>query len=142
MTTMRLNLAHARALAEGGPGLAGPTGARARGKICRRELDKRGGLALKGRMSSIAPGENGGAGRSLETLQRRLKAMEQRCSDLSGELGAQEQEFVERKMSGAASKRAFERYEALRDRYWAAETRRVQLRGLVAERSRPGDDLP
>lgn len=138
----RVALAWAVALAEGGPGLAGPTGARAKGRLGRRELDKPSGLALNGRMSSIGSAENGGAGRSLEALKRRLKAMEQRCSDLAGELGTQEQEFGERKMSGAASRRAFARYEALRDRSWAAETRRGQLRGLIAERSNAGEDLP
>jgi hypothetical protein len=122
--------------------LASPTGARAKGSFGRRELDKRGGLALNRQMSSRASGANGAAGRRLEALKRRLKALEQRCTELAGELGAQEQEFVERKLGRAAATRAFARYETLRDRYWAAETRRVQLRGRLAERLRPGDDLP
>lgn len=85
---------------------------------------------------------SGGAGRSVKALKRELRALAKRCEKLWGELGAQEQEYVERKLSRAPAQRAFARYEILRDRYWAAETRRVQLRGLVAERCAPGDDLP
>jgi hypothetical protein len=84
----------------------------------------------------------GSAGRSLKALRRELAALEKRCTKLWAEMGAQEQEYVERKMCRAAATGAFKRYEALRDRYWVAEARRVQLRGLIAERSKPGDDLP
>jgi hypothetical protein len=104
-----------------------------------RWLDKPSGLAKKAGMISIG---SGGAGRSVKALKRELRALGKRCEKLWGELGAQEQEYVERKLSRAPAGRAFERYEILRDRYWAAETRRVQLRGLVAERGAPGDDLP
>jgi hypothetical protein len=45
-------------------------------------------------------------------------------------------------MGRAPVAQAFRKYEALRDQYAAAETRRVQLRGRIAERSAPGDDLP
>lgn len=102
-------------------------------------LDMPGGLAMTGGMISLGSGE---AGRSLKALKRELAALQKRCTKLWAEMAAQEQEYVERKMCRAATTRAFRRYEALRDRYWAAEFRRVQLRGLVAERSKPGDDLP
>jgi hypothetical protein len=85
---------------------------------------------------------SGGAGRSLKALKRELAALQKRCTKLWAEMAAQEQEFVERKMCRAAATGAFKRYEALRDRYWASEARRVELRGLIAERSKPGDDLP
>lgn len=87
-------------------------------------------------------GNHGQAKRELAALKRELAAMQKRCTALWGELGAHEQEFVERKMGRAPVAQAFRKYEALRDQYWAAETRRVQLRGRIAERSAPGDDLP
>lgn len=104
-----------------------------------RGLDKAVGAAMREGMISIG---SGGPGRSLQALKRELAAVQKRCTKLWAELGAQEQEYVERKLSRASTKRCFERYEALRDRYWAAHARRVELRGLIAERSRPGDDLP
>jgi multidrug resistance efflux pump len=85
---------------------------------------------------------NGGAGLSLKALRRELAALQKRCTQLWAEMAAQEQEYVERKKCRAAATGAFKRYEALRDRYWAVEARRVELRGLIAERSRPEDDLP
>ncbi len=94
---------------------------------------------MTGRMISLGSGD---AGRSLKALKRELAALQKRGTKLWAEMAAQEQEFVERKMRRAAATGAFKRYEALRDRYWAAEAWRVQLRGLIAERSKPGDDLP
>jgi len=105
----------------------------------RRWLDKPSGLAMTGRMISLG---NGGAGLSLKALRRELAALQKRCTQLWAEMAAQEQEYVERKKCRAAATGAFKRYEALRDRYWAVEARRVELRGLIAERSRPEDDLP
>lgn len=93
-------------------------------------------------MRSSPSGNRGETKTELATLQRELAALQKRCTALWGELGAQEQEFVERKMGRAPVAQAFRKYEALRDQYWAAETRRVQLRGRIAERSAPGDDLP
>ena len=104
-----------------------------------RWLDKPDGLAMTGGMISFGTGS---AGRSLKALKRELAALQKRCTQLWAEMAAQEQEYVERKMCRAAVTRAFKRYETLRDRYWAAEARRVQLRGLIAERSKPGDNLP
>lgn len=83
-----------------------------------------------------------GPGRRVKALKRELVALQRRCTKQWGELGAQEQEYVERKMCRKPAKRAFKRDELWRDRYWAAETRRVQLRGLIAERSNSGDDFP
>jgi hypothetical protein len=85
---------------------------------------------------------SGGTGRSVKALKRELAAVQKRCRKLWAEMGAQEQEFVERKMCRVPTGRAFKRYEALRARYWAADTRRVELRGLIAERLAPGDDMP
>ena len=104
-----------------------------------RGLDMPGGSDMTEGMMSLG---SGGAGRSLKALKRELVAVQKRSARLWAEMAAQEQEFVERKMSRAPSKRAFARYEALRDRYLAAEARRVELRGLIAEGSKPGDDLP
>ena len=81
------------------------------------------------------------AERSLAVLRSQLAGLEKRGKVLWGELGAQEQEYVERKMMGAPTAVAFRQYESLRDRYWALETRRVQVRGLIAEKMAPGDDL-
>ena len=102
-------------------------------------LDKSGGSAMTGRMISFG---SGGAVRSLKALKRELIALQKSCTQLWGEMGAQEQEIIERKMSRAPTVRAIKRHDVLRARYWAAETRRMQLRGLIAERSAPGDDLP
>jgi hypothetical protein len=84
----------------------------------------------------------GDAGHSLKALKRELKAVQKRGAKLWAEMGAQEQEFVERKMCRAATSRCLKRYEALRARYWAMEARRVELRGLIAERMKPGADVP
>jgi hypothetical protein len=78
----------------------------------------------------------------LKALKRELIAVQKICTQLWGEMGAQEQEIIERKMSRASTVRAIKRHDVLRARYWAAETRRMELRGLIAERSAPGDDLP
>ena len=64
------------------------------------------------------------------------------CAKLWGEMGAQEQEIIERKMDRAPTVRAIKRHERLRARYWAEETRRIHLRAQIAERSAPGDDMP
>jgi hypothetical protein len=85
---------------------------------------------------------SGGSGRSVKALRRELAALQKRCTKLRAEMGAQEQEFVERKMCRAPTVRAFKRYEELRAQYWAAENRRVELRGLIAERMPPGEDMP
>jgi len=94
---------------------------------------------MTGRMISFG---SGGAVRSLKALKRELIAVQKICTQLWGEMGAQEQEIIERKMSRAPTVRAIKRHDVLRARYWAAETRRMELRGLIAERSAPGDDLP
>ena len=85
---------------------------------------------------------SGGTDRSVKALRRELTALQKRCSKLWAEMGAHEQEFVERKLCRTPTVRIFKQYEALRARYWAAETRRVELRGLIAERLAPGADMP
>ena len=90
-------------------------------------------------MISLGPS---GPAQSLKALKRALTAAQKLSAKLWGELGAQEHEIIERKMDRAPTVRAVKRHDALRARYWAAETRRMQLRGLIAERSAPGDDMP
>jgi hypothetical protein len=46
----------------------------------------------------------------LEMLKRGLAAMQKRCAALWGKLGAQEQEFVERKMGRAPVAQVFRKY--------------------------------
>ena len=85
---------------------------------------------------------SGGPVRSIAALKRELVAVQKSCAKLWGEMGALEQEIVERKMDRTPTVRAVKRHDVLRARYWAAETRRMHLRSLIAERSTPGDDMP
>ncbi|MDD2765685.1 MAG: hypothetical protein PHE83_17115, partial [Opitutaceae bacterium] len=106
-----------------------------------RGLDKRGGWSMKGSMAFHRPGRNGAAKKALRVLKHELAALQKRSTKLWGELGALEQEYVERKLIGAPTTTAFRQYESLWERYRAYETRRVQVRGMIAERMESGDDL-
>ena len=97
---------------------------------------------MKWGMASHGPGRNGDAEKALKVLKNELAALRKRNSKLWGELGAQEQEYVERKLMRAPTAAAFRQYENLWERYRAYETRRVQVRGLIAEQMPPGDDMP
>jgi hypothetical protein len=104
-------------------------------------MDNTGDLGMTLEMPSLRARRVIAAERSLAALKSQLAGLEKRGQVLWGELGAQEQEYVERKMTGAPSAVAFRQYESLRDRDWALETRRVQVRGLIAEKMAPGEDL-
>lgn len=66
-------------------------------------------------------------------LGRQLVLQQQQCTQLWAEMGAQEQEYVERRQVGAPAVQALKKYERLRDQFLEAEQRRVRLRGLMAE---------
>ena len=85
---------------------------------------------------------SGGPVRSIAALKRELVAVQKSCAKLWGEMAAQEQEIIERKMDRTPTVRAIKRHDGLRVRYCAAETRRMHLRVQIAERSAPGDDMP
>lgn len=70
---------------------------------------------------------------NVEALRRQLVLQQKHCTELWAEMGAQEQEYVERMQVGAPSVQALKKYERLRDQYLEEEKRRVLLRGLIAE---------
>jgi len=80
---------------------------------------------MTGRMISLG---NGGAGLSLKALRRELAALQKRCTQLWAEMAPRSRNTSSERSAGRRH-RAFKRYEALRDRYWAVEARRVELRG-------------
>ena len=69
----------------------------------------------------------------VERLRQQLVLQQKHCTELWAEMGAQEQEYVERMQVGAPSVQALKKYERLRDQYLEGEKRRVLLRGLIAE---------
>ena len=83
-------------------------------------------MGLKGSMGKIAAIK-------VETLRRQLVLQQERSTQLWAEMGAQEQEYVERMKVGAPTVQALKKYERLRDQYLEEEKRRVLLRGLIAE---------
>lgn len=70
---------------------------------------------------------------NVEALRRQLVLQQTHCTQLWGEMGAQEQEYVERMQVGAPVVQALKKYERWLDQYLEAEKRRVLLRGLIAE---------
>ena len=70
---------------------------------------------------------------NVEALNRQLVLQQKRCAELWAEMGAQEQEYVERRQVGAPAVLALKKYARLRDQYVEEEKRRVLLRGLIAE---------
>ena len=103
------------------------------------KLDKSVGLELKKSMPSH---RRSGESKHLAVLKQELAALQRRSVKLWGEIGAQEQEYVERQMMGAASAAALRRYQQLLERFAALEQRRVEVRGAIAARMAAGDDLP
>ena len=79
----------------------------------------RGGLDTSGRLAmtvGMISFWGLGVGRSLKALKHELATVQKRCTKLWAEMGAQEQEYVERKLGRAATRRCWQRYEALRTR--------------------------
>lgn len=89
-------------------------------------LDKGGWMGLKQPMRITST-------LNVEALVRQLEMQQKHCEQLWAEMGAQEQEYVERMKVGAAAVQALKKYERLRDQYMEEEKRRVLLRGLIAE---------
>jgi len=101
---------------------AGAPGRRLCGPMLDRELRK----GLKGQMRKIAT-------INVAALGRQLVLQQEHCKQLWAEMCAQEQEYVERMQVGAPTAQALKKYERLRDQYLEEETRRMLLRGLIAE---------
>ena len=89
-------------------------------------LDREHGMELNGSMRKISA-------INVEALRRQLVLQQEHCTQLWAEMGAQEQEYVERMKVGAPTVQALKKYERLRDQYLEEEKRRVLLRGLIAE---------
>jgi hypothetical protein len=89
-------------------------------------LDREGGIGLKSRMRNTTT-------LNVAALSRQLVLQQDRCSQAWAEMGAQEQEYVERMQIGAPAVRALKKYQQLREEYLKEEERRVLLRGLIAE---------
>jgi hypothetical protein len=69
----------------------------------------------------------------VEALRQQLVLQQKHCAELWGEMGAQEQEYVERMQVGAPVVQALKKYEHLREQYLEEDKQRVLLRGLMAK---------
>lgn len=119
------------ALAEGGPGLAGPTGARAKLGSDHSALDPPDGLRLKVEMhpSARAPVET-----QLAVLARRL-------AELDGELAEQAEALAARSALGLPpDARLLARHERQRESFWAVKRRVAELQSRMPTAPPPADD--
>jgi len=126
------SLSRARALAQGGPGLAGPTGARAQAKRERFALEIPTGLALK----RVTPSP------VQISVEQKLAALEQRLHELHGELSEQAEAIAalgERDLSAQAELLAA--HACLRDGFGSLQQRCAQLRKGLPVQPVAADDF-
>lgn len=132
VTSPLTDVADGLALAEGGPGLAGLTGARAKEELGRRGLDSVGGLGLNHGMQTSRRA----------SIDTQLTALAKRREALRGELAEQAEKIATRAERGKpATARMVARHEQMRAAYWSVKQRYELLQAKEPAKPVVGDDL-